>query len=330
MDVLYTCDDNYIWIMGISVISLFKNNRDIQNLNVFLLGENISDDNEQILYDIGKKYNRRIVIIDVPKLDIPESLVSVRWPLSAFTRLFSGQLLPQNMHRVLYLDCDTIIKGSIADLEKVDLTTFVCAGVKDCIGKVYKNNIGLANEEVYVNAGVVLFNLDELREIDIKKAIDFYMKRYLKLINYADQDILNGIFKGKIKVLRQEYNVMTIAAVHAYNEIIRLRKPTNYYKKSEWENSVETPVIIHYTTNMMVVRPWFSNTNHPFANEFKKYMSMSPWKNNRLNLMVFTAKEYKVIGIIEKLPKSVANEILGFFHSELKPRYIRMKAGYMK
>lgn len=326
MNVLYTCDNNYIWLMGISAISLFENNKHIMNLTVYLLGERISDENKEILGKIGSIYKRKIVVIDIPMLDIPERLVSARWPLSAFTRLFSGQLLPTDIHKVLYLDCDTIIRGDILPLNKVDLTLYVCGGIKDCIGKTYKENIGLGRNDIYINAGVVLFNLDELRKTDIKMAIDTYMSRYLKLINYADQDIINGIFVRKIKILEPQYNVMTIATVHGYDGIVSLRRPTNYYNKAEIGAAVSEPVIIHYTTNMNVIRPWFENTDHPLKDEFRKYMDMSPWKDKQLKHLFFNSKTNMAISIIERMPKNIATSVLGLIHSELKPLYIRVKA----
>lgn len=326
MNVLYTCDNNYVWLMGISTISLFENNYSIDEINVYLLGENISEENKEILNDIAEKYNRNIIVIDVPKIDIPESLVSARWPLSAFTRLYSGQLLPSGIKKVLYLDCDTIIAGSVAELEEFDMSDYVVCGVKDCIGSSYKKNIGLKPDAQYVNAGVLLFNLERLRKVDIKQTIDRYMAKYERLINYADQDILNGVFKGKIGTLDPKYDVMTIDVVHTHKEITTLRKPTNFYTEQELSKAVESPAIIHYTTNMRVVRPWFKNTNHPFADDFKKYFEMSPWKNMELKNMRFTSKESKIIGILMKLPNKLAYSTLGLIHSEIKPLVIRLRS----
>ena len=326
MNVIYTCDNNYIWIMGISAISLFETNKHIKDLSVYLLGENISDENKSILWTIAEKYERKINVIDVPELDIPDVLVSTRWPLSAFTRLFSGQLLPENIHKVLYLDCDTIVRGDISRLSEVDVLNSICFGIKDCIGSTYKQNIGLKKNSVYINAGVILFNLDELRKIDIKTVVDKYMTRYLKLISYADQDILNGIFCGRIGILESKYDVMTINVAHSYEEINTLRKPTAFYSKDELAAGVADPTIIHYTANMRIIRPWFSNTDHPLASEFRKYMGMSPWKDKKLNEMRFDTKAAKVIGVIDKLPSGISHKVLGFIHSELKPLYIRLKA----
>lgn len=330
MNVLYTCDNNYVWLMGISVISLFENNKNIDKLDVYLLGERISEENKSTLSKIGEKYGREIIIVDFPKIDIPQSLISARWPLSAFTRLYSGRLLPIHLNRVLYLDCDTIIQGDVSELDFLDIDDKVVYGVKDCIGKLYKENIGIDSQGVYVNAGVLLFNLIELRKIDIKYTIDTYMKKYERFINYADQDILNGIFFNRIGTLEPKYDLMTIDVAHCYEDIIKLRKPTNFYSKEEIEAAVNDPVIIHYTTNMRIVRPWYANTNHPFAVEFKKYMEISPWNRRRLQDLVFTSKEAKVIGILEKLPKTVAFRILGLIHSTLKPKYIRLKARLLK
>lgn len=310
--------------MGISAISLFENNRSIENLTVYLLGERISNENKKILSQIGRKYERTIVVIDVPKLNIPEILVSARWPVSAFTRLYSGQLLPKSVHKVLYLDCDTIVRGNIAELLLFDLETAMCGGVKDCIGKTYKENIGLYSDEEYINAGVILFNVEEMRKIDIGNVIDTYMKKYLRFINYADQDILNMIFKGKIKVLPPQFNMMTITSVYSYEDIIRLRRPTNYYCKEDIITAVKNPIIIHYTTNMRTVRPWFSNATHPYTSLFHTYMDISPWVNRKMQHMIFTSKESKIIGVLIKLPKKVALNLLGTIHSELRPRYIRI------
>lgn len=327
MNVMYTCDNNYVWLMGISTISLFENNKSLQNLKVYLLGENISQENKNELAKIGKQYDREIDVIDVPKLNIPSVLVSDRWPLSAFTRLFSGKILPETVDKVLYLDCDTIISGDISELDKVDFKGNIACGVKDCISGTYKENIGLNENSPYFNAGVILFDINVLRNIDINTEIESYMGKYMRLINYADQDIFNGIFDGKIGVLSPKYNLMTINIVHTYEEIQMLRRPTNFYCKDEIEEAKRETTIIHYTTNLLVVRPWFSNTNHPLRNEFRKYMDMSVWKDRELSIMIFKSRESKIIRSFLRLPQKFAYKILGLVHAELKPKYIRMRNG---
>ncbi len=326
MNVMYTCDNNYVWLMGISVISLFEHNKSINNLTVYLLGENISTENREKLREIGTMYSRRIIVIDVPPFNIPPALVSARWPLSAYTRLFSGQILPDEVDRVLYLDCDTIINGTISELETIDFNGNTALAVKDCISGRYKRNIGLDYNSPYYNAGVILFNVQELRKLNVSDLIEAYMEQYIELINYADQDILNGILVGKIGELDPKYDLMTIDVAHTYEEIMMLRKPTNFYNKEKLENAIQNPIIIHYTTNMLVIRPWFSNSDHPLKNHFLMYKSKSPWKDKKSNALVFNSKEAKVIKLVNHLPRTISICILGLIHSILKPAYIRAKS----
>ena len=153
------------------------------------------------------------------------------------------------------------------------------------------------------------------------------MRKYVSSINYADQDIFNGIFNGRIGELKPEYNLMTIDMVHMYREIQKLRRPTNFYTEAEIELAKKNPRIIHYTTNMLVIRPWYSNTNHPAKDQFKKYMDMSIWKDRNLEARQFESGESKIIQIIMKLPENIAYSILGMMHAVIKPLYIKLKAG---
>lgn len=327
MNVLYTCDNNYVWLMGVSVISLFENNIELSEIHVYLLGENISDNNKKILTQIGKRYYRDITVFDVQKIDVPTALVSDRWPLSAFTRLFAGELLPKEIEKVLYLDCDTIVKGKLKRLDEWNASGSTFWGIKDCISKEYKKNIGMDPNGIYINAGVLLINLEKLRSIPIREKIDAYVSKYSKFISYADQDILNGAFNDTIGVLPPNYNIMTLIATYSYFDICTLRRPTNYYTEEEIINAVSNPAIIHYTTNMRVVRPWYLNSNHPLVMEFQNYLSVSPWKEKKLKAMHFNGWETKLICVIEKLPDPISKYILGIMHSVIKPKLIRLRKG---
>lgn len=320
MKVLYTCDDNYAWIMGISLISLFENNCYMEELEIYLLGESISESNKKYINDIAQKYNRTLHLIDTPKLkSIPQNISSYRWPLSAYIRLFAGELLPEYVDKVLYIDCDTIVNGKIDELDKIDISNKIFYGVKDCIGGVYKKNIGLEKNDIYINAGVLLVNLNELRKINIGQRIDCFMKKYRVFINYADQDILNGVFQGCIGCISLHYNVMTIVAEYSYKELYTLRKPTNFYSETEMNAAVDQPIIIHYTTNMRTIRPWYSNTDHPYAALFKQYLTLSPWNGRELCAMKYNGISSRIIGILEKFPRCIAFPILGGIHAFIRP-----------
>lgn len=92
-------------------MSLFENNGE-QEITVYILGEELSNDSMKKFNEIGRTYKKNIVIKDTK--DIIEKMKSwgippCRWSYAANLRLFLPYLLEDSVSRVLYLDADTII-----------------------------------------------------------------------------------------------------------------------------------------------------------------------------------------------------------------------------
>ena len=49
MDIVYSSSDSYCEIAGISMLSLLEHNRNVKELNIYLIDNNISEDNKQKL-----------------------------------------------------------------------------------------------------------------------------------------------------------------------------------------------------------------------------------------------------------------------------------------
>ncbi len=328
MNVLYTCDNNYVMLMGLSMISLFKVNINADEINVYLIGENISNENKTILKNIANEYKRKCIIIDLPELKLSQNLYFKRWPKSAYTRLFCGEILPEEVKKIIYIDCDTIVKESLADLYKNEnIEKYIVSGVKECISDYYKKNIGLSNDNVYINAGVLVINVDLLRKRDISKEIETFVNKYSKKINYADQDALNYMFSDSIGILEPKYNVMTIEFVYDYKDIIKLRRPKNYYTKEEIKESVQKPYIIHYTTNMTTIRPWYKNSDHPRKDDFLEIYYDNKYFSNKLEEFSTNSVKYKFLRLFLSLPKGIGYGFLGFVHSKVVPVIKGIKVG---
>ncbi len=141
-----------------------------------------------------------------------------------YFRYMIAEVLP-NIDNVLYLDGDTIVNGDISELFDTDLTTYYCAGVSDIyIESVgYKKTLGI--DGLYINAGVILFNLDEMRKTDIaEKLFKLTAENNFK---YQDQDAINVAFNGKIKELDCVYNFKR-AHPKAFPEKVPLAKIVHY------------------------------------------------------------------------------------------------------
>lgn len=320
--VVYICDDSYAWITGISMISLFEHNK---NATAYVIGQNISSENKRKLLQTAERYDGNCILIDIPNRYLPKELNLRRWPSIVFARLFLGSLLPASVNKVLYLDCDTLVNEDLRPLWDIDVKHSIFSGVKDYIGKKYKENIGLSSTDFYINAGVLLINVDRLRAFPLPERLTAFFKQYYHGISYADQDVLNSVFKGKIGCLPSKYNVMTLQLDWAYSDMIKLRHPSNCCSEEEYEYARKYPAIVHFTEHLLSTRPWFENSNHPYVEHFAKYKADSLWNDQPLAVKFHTGYRARISTIYELLPEKILFPIIGFIHAVYFPCYISAK-----
>ena len=198
--------------------------------------------------------------------------------------MFIGELLPDSIERVIYLDSDTVVEGSLEELWNLDLEEYYEAAVDDCLSKKYRKLVHLSGEGVYCNNGVLLLNLKKFRDENIIDIFIEFVKKYEGYFVFNEQTILNSVFENKIKVLPLKYNVYTLVYALEYKQLMRLRKPYKYsYSEEEYMLARANPCITHYTGCFMVnKRPWIQGSEHPHIKAYLKYKAISPWKDEKL------------------------------------------------
>lgn len=118
-----------------------------------------------------------------------------KWTYMSMMRLALPFLLP-DLDRVLYLDVDTIVDRDISELWDLDLTGCYAAAVREPEKST--------DEKIYVNAGVMMMNLAQLRDGMAAKLIDKLNRHF---VPFKEQDVLNEYCQGRILLLPGEYNV---------------------------------------------------------------------------------------------------------------------------
>ena len=134
----------------------------------------------------------------------------------------------ENEHKMLWLDIDTIIDEDISDLFEIDMNGYYYAGVYEP-----KKSIDVFR---YINAGVLLCNLDLLRE-NMKEAEMIAFLNNVRL-NWLDQDIINILCQGRIRLIGSEYNLNGFVTPVIRPKIIHFAAVKDYteewaYKKYE-------------------------------------------------------------------------------------------------
>lgn len=278
--IVYATDDNFAEILGVSLVSLYENSKDVDDLAVYVLDSGISQENLDKLKSLPSKYNRSNLVF-IQATDISKELsmnVNLdRGSLSQYARLFVSSVLPSELERVLYLDCDIIINKSISELWNLDLKGNTIAALKDAFSKQYRKNIDLKPHDIMFNSGVMLIDLNKWRENSIEqKLLNFIKKKHGK-IQQGDQGALNAILSRETFCLEPRFNSVTIFYDFSYDEMLVYRKPVDFYSKEEIDLAINEPSIIHFTTSFLSKRPWYDGCKHKYVKEWFKYKNISPW-----------------------------------------------------
>lgn len=321
MNIVYASDNNFAEILGISMISLFESNRDCSEIVVYILDDGINEDNKAKLLFVAEKYDREIFFLDVSKIDVPEFVQSARWSKSAFIRLFMRKILPSNVKKVLYLDCDVIVMQQLDKLYDTNIDKYIAAGVQDCISSSYLRNLKLNNDDFYCNSGILLINMEKWNENDFM----LYYDKFKSVIKYPDQDVINGIYSRKMLKLDLKYNCYTALYDFTYKDLMTFRKPKKYYSEEEVSKAKADPAIVHFTTSFLSLRPWIEGCKHPYVGEWLKYKAMSPWENVPLRKDNRSGKKKFAVKVYKALPNGLAVGIAGSLHAWIVPMMRRKK-----
>lgn len=143
--------------------------------------------------------------------DFPQPASLSHVTLATYGRLFLHELLAK-VEKVIYLDCDLLVTGDLAEIYLTPLNGFALAAVRDTViptvghewESLVKDLPGLRPDEPYFNAGVLLLNLTKLRDLDAS-ALYAQLLRNVEA-RYADQSVLNGVFHGQWKAIPARWN----------------------------------------------------------------------------------------------------------------------------
>lgn len=204
VNICYATNESFAPYMAVSITSLLENNAS-HSVVVHILYSDLSEATKARLQMFESRYkNAKIQFHKIDDSFFEKFVLTIEHiTKETYFRYMIAEVLP-NIDCVLYLDGDTIVNGDISELFDTDLTNYYCAGVSDIyIESVgYKKTLGI--DGLYINAGVILFNLDEMRKTDIaEKLFKLTSENNFK---YQDQDTINVTFNGKIKELDCVYN----------------------------------------------------------------------------------------------------------------------------
>ncbi len=265
INIVCVTDNNYAQHLGVMLCSIFEHQKCDNELNIYVIDGGISEKNKSRLEDIGKRHNATITFLEIDKTIYKNFKISYHINHTVYYRISIPEILDSSIKKVIYLDCDLIIKEDISKLWYTDISEYFIAAVEN--PKFNRHvNLKIPVNSKYFNTGVMLINLEKWRQYNISIQVIEFIKNNLEKIVLWDQDGLNAILYNKWKELHPKWNQQTIMFELAASKTFR---------NEEFYETIKNPSIIHYTTSS---KPWHYMNEHPLKSEYYKYIRKTPWK----------------------------------------------------
>ncbi|MCQ2107897.1 MAG: glycosyltransferase family 8 protein [Fibrobacter sp.] len=278
--VALASDGNQIHAMATVITSAIINAHDGTFYDFYcLISSDVSEDQRARLK--ACEAIRHNCVINLVEMD--EYFKNIEYSHNNFThsittatlfRLKIPSVLTQ-IDKLLYIDTDIIVRDDLSDLYNFDMGDSYLAGVpavwahanrKD--REKWLNRTGIPEMDYYVNAGVLIMNLKEMRANDIeKKCFDLIGYEKFKGLD-GDQLILNYTCYGRITFLPCKYNVTASNMKHF--ESMRV-----VFSGKEISEAINNPTILHWTG---AGKPW-KYYDVLLAHEWWRYYKASPYKD---------------------------------------------------
>lgn len=279
MNICYATDENYIYPTLVSMTSLMENlGKDSFCKITILLSKGVSTKDEEKLKSLEKSYkNCSVNLVDMSGNF--ENSEQRCWSTAMYYRLNLPQIL-KDESKCIYIDGDTIVRKDLKEMYNLDLTDYYIAGVRDFNTRVnsestHYKTLGIPNLNSYVCSGVLVMNLEKMRNDNLNDIFEKLVKENdeKNIYHFPDQDILNKVCYGKILCMPLKYG----ALIHTGFE--NSFENSDYAKwasnEKDWEEGRKDPVIVHFTGP----KPW-TKIYSDFCKEWWEYAEKTIYKED--------------------------------------------------
>ena len=283
INICLAADKFYLPHLTTTIKSIVENNKN-SYLKIYIINKNIDNKSfkgieESILH------NRKVEIIDC-KFEssfLNDFPLPHHFTVETYYRLFINKFLESK--KIIYLDSDLIVLGSLEELWNINLGGFCIGAVSDSESVRYEG-FGINKDDKCFNAGVMLIDLKKWNEQFITEKCLEFVEKFKKDIKFADQDALNVTLNRKWLELDPKFNVTG----HFFE------------KKNKKSNTLlpQNPLIVHFTGS---VKPWHFASKHRFKKDYWYYRNKTIYKSS-------LADDFSLVTIIKAIIPNFIKKLL--------------------
>lgn len=298
INIVMTTDNNYAKITATSIASIIYRNQE-EKFNFIIVIDNVADKNKKLIENVVKKsVDSKLSFVPFERIlqKYPLDKIikhDIGWPLNTFTCLFLSEIT--EAERIIYVDDDTICMHSIKNLWDMCFERGkIVAGCLDTYSQTEES-------KNYINVGILLIDLKKWREELCSEKAYSYIAECKGRVEFADQGVLNALFKDLLQVISPKYNVITPVFMLSRKKIVRYWRMKNYYSEKDLQEARISPIFIHFT-RFITVRPWEINCKHPYVKDFEKMWEYAELGELKKTQYEFPSETKKIYDILYRCP----------------------------
>lgn len=212
ISIVLASDDNYAQHGAVACASILANHRGERPIHFYYFDDGISEEKQAGLAATVTGLQGSITFIPTAGKEI-QAHTSGHVNRAAYLRLLIPELVPQAVHRVIYLDTDLVVLDDIQELWEMDLQGKPVGAVPDLgilassrMRRQKEETLGIQEGKLYFNSGVMVMDLEAWRE----KQYGPQVIRCVEEGNFRhhDQDGLNKVFQDNWRPLPLRWNVI--------------------------------------------------------------------------------------------------------------------------
>lgn len=205
MNILLAFNSNYYMPALVLLKSLLVNNQWCREIRIYVLYSDLKPGEIQRFSQVAEESGiAKAIFLPVGTDTFKDAPLHLKWiSRETYYRLLAQEMLPESVERVLYLDVDMIVMGSLEEFYHQDFEgkLLVACNRYGLGGTDPKRleQLTLPRDTIYFNAGTLLYDLAGQRQQIDPNILYEYPVLFYQQLKYGDQDVLNAVFYGLTK-----------------------------------------------------------------------------------------------------------------------------------
>jgi len=309
--LLVGCTANATFVVPLAAMveSLMANLADDRAVDLVVVDAGIGEDDRRRLLSSwdGERLSVRWVRVEEGLLvDLP---LWGRMCVETYHRLLMTELFPPAAAKAIWLDCDLIVLGDVAELWDLEMGDLGLLAAQDLVvpyvsspcGIDRYSELGLAEKDRYFNAGIMVVNLEWWRRHDVTGRALAYMRQHRDRAFFWDQEGLNVALAGHWDELDPRWNQIASVAGRSFHR-------AEHLAPDMLRGVVEDPLIVHFAG---ALKPWLRTGSTPAGELFFSYLDRTAWAGWRPRV-------------------TPASFLRGLYESRLRPVLYRLERPLLK